>query len=79
MNYCVEKNIKDNCIVRAHLSLDIKKTSGAVFAKGRSQSLGLNLILLYWTFKPKLWLSPFMNTSPVAYLQFQGWEYCFHC
>ena len=29
-----------------------------VFMKVLCQDLGLNLILLYWTFKPKPWLGP---------------------
>ena len=39
---------------------------GPVFTKGLSQDLGLTLILLYYTFKPKQWLSPFVNMSPVT-------------
>ena len=36
------------------------------FMKWLSQGLGLNKILLYWTFKPKPWLSPFVTTDPVV-------------
>ena len=32
--------------------------------KELSQDLGLNLIPLYWIFKPKSWLSTFVNTDP---------------
>ena len=39
------------------------KTSEYVFMKGLYQLLGLNLILLCKTFKPKLWRSPLMNAG----------------
>ena len=35
----------------------------SVFTKGLRQGLSLNSILLYWRFKPKPWLSSFVNTS----------------
>ena len=37
---------------------------GLVFTKALSQTLGLNVVALYWTFKPNLCLSPFVNTGP---------------
>ena len=40
------------------------KISGSVFTAELSKGLRLNLKLLYWTFKRKSWLSPFMNTGP---------------
>ena len=47
-----------------------QKEPGSVFAKGRSQGLsqGLNLLLLYWTFKLKPWLSHLVNSGPVDFL-----------
>ena len=46
-----------------------------------SQGLGLNLIILYLTFKPEPWLSPFGNTGPDFQLcGFHGYQgqLCFY-
>ena len=45
---------------------------GRILMKGLSQGLGLNLTLLYWIFKLKLWRSPFVNTEPESY-KFYNW------
>ena len=42
----------------------IIKIVGHVFTKGLSLSLGLNVPYKSIKFKPKLWLSPFVNTGP---------------
>ena len=43
----------------------LKCCSGLVFTEGLSQGLGLNLILWYWTLKPKPRLCrPFVNKGP---------------
>ena len=45
--------------------------SGQVFTVGFSQGVGLNLIHLYGTFNPKIWLSPFVNMDPDPQIIFQ--------
>ena len=40
---------------------DFGQSSGPVFTKGLKQGLGINLIHLNSTFKPKPWLSPFVT------------------
>ena len=35
-----------------------------------SKGLGLNLIVLYGTFKPLLWLSPWANTGAAPIIQY---------
>ena len=67
-------NLPQFYLNRMHYISGLVFTKGfKLILKGLGQGLGLNLILLYGTLKPKPWLNSFVNTGPV--LLFTGEVY----